>query len=129
MIIDSSAVVAVLRREPEAEEFARLIAGATNPRMSTATYVELVNVIDRRLGDEALAIFDRFIEAAEIELVAFTPEQAQWARQARLTFGVGRHKAALNFGDCFAYALAKETGEALLFKGGDFAETDVTPAA
>ena len=129
MIVDTSAVIAVLRREPEAAHFADLIASATAVKMSAATCVELVNVVDRRIGPEAILALDTFLDASAIEIVPFTPEQARWARHARLTYGIGRSKAGLNFGDCFVYALAKETGEPLLYKGGDFARTDLVAAA
>ena len=128
MIVDSSAIIAVLRREPEARRFAELILDATTVRLSTGTYVELINVVDRRIGGEALPILDEFIDKARIRLEPFTVEQARWARHARVTFGIGRHVAALNYGDCFAYALAKATGEPLLFKGDDFARTDIQSA-
>lgn len=128
MIVDSSALLAILLVEPDAGTYAERLAGPARARISTATYVELINVCDRRVGRDAVAEAERLIESAMIELVPFTIEQAQWARHARLTYGVGRHEAALNFGDCFTYALAKETGEPLLFKGSDFAYTDLTAA-
>ena len=118
----------VLLVEPEAKTFARLLERAAKSRMSTASYVELVNVCDRRIGIDAVAMADRLIERARIELIPFTVEQARWARHARLTYGIGRHPANLNFGDCFSYALAKSTGEPLLYKGNDFAHTDIVPA-
>lgn len=127
MIVDSSAVMAVLLVEPEAKTFARLLERAAESRMSTASYVELVNVCDRRIGIDAVAMADRLIERARIELIPFTVEQAHWARHARLTYSIGRHPANLNFGDCFSYALAKSTGEPLLYKGNDFAHTDIVP--
>lgn len=128
MIVDSSAILAILLLEPESRTFAELLAGTADLRMSAATYVELVNVCDRRAGLDAVAGAERFIERARIELAPFTVEQARWARHARLTYGAGRHPANLNFGDCFAYALAKETGEPLLYKGNDFAHTDIAAA-
>ncbi|MCB1489800.1 MAG: type II toxin-antitoxin system VapC family toxin [Bauldia sp.] len=128
MIVDSSAIVAILRREDDAAAFAQAIHDASDLRVSAATYVELVNVLDRRIGPEAVTAADKLLARSLIEIVPFSPAQARWARHARLTYGIGNHPARLNFGDCFAYALAKETGEALLFKGGDFALTDVVPA-
>ena len=128
MIVDSSAVLAILLREADAERFELALAAAQRNAMSTATYVELVNVIDRRVGERQIATAEQLLAVAKIELVPFTAEQAQWARHARLTYGAGRHPAGLNFGDCFAYALAKSTGEPLLFKGNDFSKTDVTSA-
>ncbi len=128
MIVDSSALLAILLGEPDAAVFAGLLAAAPASRLSTATYVELVNVCDRRVGAEAVATAEQMIERARIELAPFTIAQAHWARHARLTYGVGRHAAGLNFGDCFAYALAKESGEPLLYKGNDFALTDIASA-
>ena len=128
MIIDTSAILAVLLEEPEAAAFTELLVRTTELRMSTATYVEIINVCDRRLGPDAVAKAEQLIERTHIEIVAFTLEQAQWARHARLTYGIGRHPAKLNFGDCFAYALSKATGEPLLYKGDDFARTDIAAA-
>jgi ribonuclease VapC len=128
MIVDTSAILAVLLREADAERFELALEGASSRSISTATFVELVNVIDRRLGANLVRVAETLLTAAKIEIVPFTVEQAQWARHARLTYGVGRHQAKLNFGDCFAYALAKATGEPLLFKGDDFIHTDITSA-
>lgn len=128
MIVDSSAVLAVLLVEDDARWFADRLSETPSLRMSAATYIELVTVCDRRIGREAVADVDEIIGKARMELVPFTIEQMQWAKHARLTYGVGRHPANLNFGDCFAYALAKQTGEPLLFKGNDFARTDVVAA-
>ena len=129
MIVDSSAIIAILMRESDAERFERALDQAPRNAMSAATYVELINVIDRKAGAYLLGNADEFLATAMMELVPFTIEQAQWARHARLTYGAGRHPANLNFGDCFSYALAKATGEPLLFKGDDFNRTDITPAA
>ena len=127
MIVDSSAVVAILTNEPEGRQFAGILLAAPIVRISTATYVELVNVIAKRIGRSALTDLDDFLEKAEVELEPFTIAQAQWARHACVTYG--KHgKKGLNFGDCFSYALAKETGEPLLFKGHDFTLTDISPA-
>ena len=128
MIVDSSALLAILLVEIDAAAFAGALAAAPAARMSAATYVELISVCDRRVGAEAVAKAEQMIERARIELVPFTIAQAHWARHARLTYGVGRHAAGLNFGDCFTYALAKESGEPLLYKGNDFTLTDITPA-
>jgi ribonuclease VapC len=128
VIVDSSAVLAVLLMEDDARWFADRLSEAPNLRMSTATYIELMTVCDRRIGREAVTDVDEIIERARIELVPFTVEQMRWAKHGRLTYGAGRHPANLNFGDAFAYALAKQTGEPLLFKGNDFANTDVVPA-
>ena len=128
MIVDSSAIIAILMREPEAETFEPALDAAPRRAMSLATYVELVNVIDRKVGEDLLATAEELLAIAKIELVPFTLEQARWARHARLTYGTGRHPANLNFGDCFVYALAKETGEPLLYKGNDFIHTDIAAA-
>jgi ribonuclease VapC len=128
VIVDSSAIVAVLRREAEADRFAGLLAATSQLKMSAATYVELACVVDRRIGPLGLARLDEFLEGLQIAIVDFTAQQAQLARYAYVTFGKSHHDAALNFGDCFTYALAKETGEPLLFKGNDFAKTDVSSA-
>jgi len=128
MIVDSSAIVAVLQEEDDAAIHAAALRDADATKMSAATYVELINVLDRRIGIEAVEALERLMERVGIEVVDFTADQAQWARHARLTFGAGRNKANLNFGDCFSYALARAANEPLLFKGNDFALTDVNPA-
>jgi ribonuclease VapC len=128
VIVDSSAVIAILMREPDAERFEIALNAAPRSAMSTATYVELVTVIDRKAGADLLDAADELLATAKVELIPFTLQQAQWARHARLTYGTGRHQAKLNFGDCFAYALAKATGEPLLYKGDDFAQTDIAAA-
>ena len=125
MVIDSSAVIAILLSEDDAERYTRAIEGAARPRMSAASYLEVAVVIDNRGDVLAPREFDRFIRRAGIEVVAFNLEQAELARQAYRDFGKGRHPAGLNFGDCFSYALAKFTDEPLLFKGTDFSRTDV----
>lgn len=125
MILDSSAIVAVLRAEPEASAFAKTIACSGRCYVSPVSYVEAAVVIDR--GGDAIASrrFDDFFRASGITVATVTPEQAEVARHAYRDFGKGRHKAGLNLGDCFAYALAKEMDEPLLFKGDDFRHTDV----
>ena len=124
MILDSSAIVAVLRSEPDAPLFAKAITSA-ECCTSAVSYVESAIVIES--GGDAIASrrFDDFFRAARITVEAVTPRQAEIARQAYRDFGKGRHKAGLNFGDCFAYALAKELDEPLLFKGDDFRRTDI----
>lgn len=129
MIIDTSAMVAILYREPEAEAFAQLIHDADACRISVASYVELSIVVDSQLGPEGMRQAEAFLRRAGITVEPVTVEQGELARQAFLDFGKGRHKAGLNFGDCFAYALAKATGEPLLFKGKDFSQTDIKTAA
>lgn len=125
MIFDSSAIVAVLRAEPEAPDFAKAIESAKQRRISAVSYVEAAIVIDSGRDAVASRRFDDFFRASRINVESVTPLQAEIARNAYRDFGKGRHKARLNFGDCFAYALAKEMDEPLLFKGKDFLHTDV----
>ncbi len=127
MIVDSSAVLAILFGEPDARRHAAAIMAAHPCRMSVASVLEASIAVERRGGDTAVHDLDMLLERAEIELVAITVEHLKAARYAWRRFGKGNHPAALNFGDCFAYALAKTTGEPLLFKGEDFAQTDIDP--
>ena len=128
MIIDSSALLAILYREPDAARFEQLIATTPNCRMSVANALEASIVVEGRGGAEAGDEFDAFLQSAGIELTPVTTEHLVAARRAWRRFGKGNHAAALNFGDCFAYALAETTGESLLFKGNDFTRTDIPPA-
>ena len=128
MIVDTSAILAVLFDEPDAERFTRAIAEAPHCRMPTANFLEAALVVEGRAGLAGGHELDLFIERAAIELVPVSVEHAQAARQAWRRFGKGNHSAGLNFGDCFAYALAEVTGEPLLYKGEDFALTDVESA-
>ena len=128
MIVDTSAVLAVLFDEPDAGRFERLIAEIPVCRMSAANFLEAAFVIESRAGTAGGHELDLFIEKAAIELVPVSVEQVQVARQAWRRFGKGNHPAGLNFGDCFAYALAEVTGEPLLYKGEDFALTNVESA-
>ncbi len=128
MIIDSSAVLAVLYREPDAERYEAAIAGATGCRMSVANVLEASIVLECRGGTAAGHELDTFLKDAAIEPTPVTVEHMEAARRAWRRFGKGNHPAALNSGDCFAYALADVTGEPLLFKGEDFAHTDVKVA-
>ena len=128
MILDTSAAVAILYREPEADAFARLVHDADVCRISVASYVELSMVIENQLGPEGMRQAEAFFRRAGVVIEPVTLDQGELARQAFLDFGKGRHKAGLNFGDCFAYALAKATGEPLLFKGHDFSQTDIQAA-
>jgi ribonuclease VapC len=125
MILDTSALVAVLFGEPEADPYARLIHNADRCLISAGTFLELSIVIERQTGPEVASQFDMFFRRAGILVEPFTVEQAHIARQA---FHDLRHPAGLNFGDCFAYALSKITGEPLLFKGKDFKKTDIDSA-
>ncbi len=127
MIIDTSAIIAILRYEPEAAFFARAIADANGCRVSAVNYVEAAVVIDASGDPIASRRVDDFFKTARISIEAVTPIHAQIARHAYRDFGRGSgHPAKLNFGDCFAYALAKTMDEPLLFKGNDFTHTDIT---
>ncbi len=128
MIVDSSAVLAVLFRESDADRYGLALAEVAPCRMSLANFLETAIVLESRNGTAAGQQLDALLEDAQIELVPVTPEQAHAARRAWRRFGKGNHPAALNFGDCFAYALAEITGEPLLFKGRDFALTDIETA-
>ena len=128
MIVDSSAVVAILNREPDAEYYEVAIATAPTCRMSIANALEASIVVEGRGGAAAGHELDLFLKTAGITLAPVTAEHFDVARSAWRRFGKGNHPAALNFGDCVAYALAKTTGEPLLFKGGDFIHTDIEPA-
>jgi ribonuclease VapC len=128
VILDTSALVAVLFREPEADLYTQLIHDADHCRISSGTFLELSIVLDRQAAPEAGRQCEMFFRRAVIVIEPFTVEQAYLARQAFYDFGKGRHPAGLNLGDCFAYALAKSTGEPLLFKGDDFRKTDIVSA-
>lgn len=126
MIVDTSAVVALLRAEPEAPAFAAAIERASSPRMSAAGYVEAGAVIDQARDPVVSRALDELVDIAGIRIEPVTEKQARLAREAYRDFGRGSgHPAGLNFGDCFSYALAKEAAEPLLFKGEDFSQTDV----
>jgi ribonuclease VapC len=125
MVIDTSALIAILVNEPERSEFVRAIEDAAFCRVSTATFVETSIVLEARYGAEALRILDRFIAKAGIELLPVDVEQGHAACGAFTRFGKGRHRAGLNYGDCFSYALANVLGEPLLCKGADFSHTDL----
>lgn len=125
MILDTSAVLAILLREKDCRRFIEAIDFADVVRMSVASFVEASIVIDSRYGPEGLRDLDRFIARAGIELIPVDVEQAELARSAFSRFGKGRHRAGLNFGDCFSYAAAISLGEPLLFRGEDFVHTDV----
>ncbi len=125
MVIDTSAVLAILQGEPERRSFIEAIESADLPRMSVASFVETSIVVESRYGAEGLRDLDRFISRAGIELIAVDQEQGQLARSALSRYGKGRHRAGLNYGDCFSYAAAISFGEPLLCKGDDFMYTDV----
>lgn len=129
MIIDTSALVAVLLDEPERAAFEQAIATDPWPRISAATYVEAGIVVDARRDPTRSRMLDSLLASADIAIESVTAEQATIARHAYRDFGKGSgHPAGLNLGDCFAYALAKASDEELLFKGNDFSHTDVRPA-
>lgn len=129
MIVDTSAVIAVLRREAEAVAFAEILEAASSRRISAVNFAEAAVVIDASRNPVDSRWFDSFIREGQFIIEPVTAEQARIAREAYRDFGKGSgHPARLNFGDCFAYALAKETGEPLLFKGSDFPRTDIASA-
>jgi ribonuclease VapC len=128
VIIDTSVIIAILNDEPERRAFNEAIEKSSICLLSTAGFVEASIVMEYSRGYEGLRDFDLWMAAAGIELAAVDADQAHIARQAFRQYGKGRHPAALNFGDCFSYALAKSTGFPLLFKGEDFGKTDI-PAA
>ena len=125
MVIDTSAIIAILLQEPEATHLAQAIEEAAIRLLSAANLLEASMVIETRKGEAGGRELDLFLYRAAIEIVAVDQEQAETARIAWRKFGKGRHPANLNYGDCFAYALAKTSGTALLFKGDDFSHTDV----
>ena len=130
MIIDSSALVAILRAEAEHTRFVDIIAQAGGGRLSAASYLETAIVIDRARDPVVSRALDAFLAASAIGIEAVTPGQARIAREAYRDFGKGSgHPAQLNFGDCLTYALAKEMDEPILFKGDDFSHTDLASAA
>lgn len=125
MIVDSSALIAILFEEPQGRLIDVAIVECADCRMSSATFLETSMVILARKGQDGVRNLDLLIARLGIRIVPFTESHARLARSAFKRFGKGHHPAALNFGDCMAYALAKETGEELLFKGTDFAQTDI----
>ena len=126
MVIDSSALIALLLGEPEADEFTRAIALATVRRVSAASYLETGIVMITRTGSNARDILNRLIDELSLEIIPFSHELAELALGAYHRFGRrSGHPAQLNFGDCFTYALAAQTGEPVLFKGNDFSRTDL----
>jgi len=124
LIIDTSAIIAIIENESEREHFEELIA-SHECYLSSVSYLEASIVLLHRRGEEALVSLDIWIESAEITILPFSPTQARLARNAYARFGKGRHKAGLNFGDSAAYALAMDRGDTLLFQGDDFVHTDV----
>ena len=129
MVIDSSAFVAILLGEPERSTFVDAITADPTRIAGAPTVLETSLVILSRLGEAGLGEFRAFYARAAIQTAGFEPEQLDLAVDAFRRFGKGRHPAGLNYGDCFSYALAKATGEPLLFKGHDFPHTDIRSAA
>lgn len=128
MVIDTSALVAILLGEPEAEPFALAIAGDPKRLVSAFTALETGIVIEAKKGESGGRELDLLFHQARIEIVPMTVEQFEIARSAWRNYGKGRHPAGLNIGDCCSYALAKCAGEPLLFKGSDFSQTDIKAA-
>jgi ribonuclease VapC len=129
VIVDTSAIIAILREEGEADAFLLTLDANRPAKISAGSWIELGAVLSgfgiAELEEQLLHLK----RVAGIQIEPVTEQQAEIGRRAYLTYGKGNHSARLNFGDCFAYALAKATGEPLLFKGNDFVHTDVTPAA
>lgn len=127
MVLDTSAILAILLDEPESEAIRAAIEADTTRLLSAASLLETALVIETRFGDQGGRELDLLLSRAGIEIVAFDHEHAKQARLAYRAWGKGRHPAGLNFGDCFSYALSKSSGEPLCYKGNDFARTDVQP--
>src|SRR5215471_11784590 len=125
MVIDTSALAAIFFNEPERGKFLSAIISASSRLVSAAIVLETGMTVESRLGDAAGRELDLFLLRGNFQIIPFDAEQSELARSAWRRFGKGRHPAALNFGDCFAYALAKWSGEPLLAKGTDFAATDI----
>jgi ribonuclease VapC len=128
VIVDTSALLAILLVEPDAEIYAIALRDAESCKLSAATFVELSMVAESGSGDSGIRKCDELLRGNEIIIEPFTELQARAARMAFSNYGKGRHPAGLNLGDCFSYALAKISGEPLLFKGNDFRRTDVIAA-
>jgi ribonuclease VapC len=128
VIIDTSAIIAILFSEDDAKSYVDAIAAADSCRISAATFVEAAIVIESQTKSGGSRQFDAFIRRAGILIEPVTEEHAHIARQAFIDYGKGRHPAGLNYGDCFSYALAKASAQPLLFKGTDFAKTDLNAA-
>jgi ribonuclease VapC len=125
MVIDASALIAILLKEPEAERFLRMISSNPHPRISAANLLEAGIRLDQDPNPRLGPGLDALVKELELHVEPVTEAQVVLARQAYRSYGRGNHPAGLNFGDCFAYALAKATGEPLLFKGDDFSRTDI----
>jgi ribonuclease VapC len=125
MIVDTSAIIAILAKEPDTESYIQAISSAPRCRMSAGSFIELSIVIETQFSPEVLQQCDALFRRVGIVIEPVTENLAYIARQAFHDYGKGRHPAGLNFGDCFAYSLAKHLGEPLLFKGRDFKKTDI----
>jgi ribonuclease VapC len=129
LIVDTSAIIAILRGEPDADRYIQALAGETAPRISAGTYTETAIVVDSSSDPVLSGRLDDLLAVIHAEIEPVTRQHAEIARQAYRNFGKGSgHPARLNLGDCFAYALARATGESLLYIGEDFGKTDVVPA-
>lgn len=128
MIIEPSAIVAIIYGEPEEKAFLNLITSTPNCFLASPSYLELSIVLGSRYGDIGIEKLDLLLKELSITVVPFTPEQAKLASEAFLKFGKGRHPAKLNMAHCFSYGLAKAMGQPLLFKGNDFSQTDIAKA-
>jgi ribonuclease VapC len=128
MILDTSAVIAILAGEPDAAHYAQVIETDPTPRIGTPALLEASIVLTRWFGEAAEGAIDAFVRESNAEIVPFDLPQLRAAQDAYRRFGKGRHPAGLNFGDCMSYALARVCDEPLLFKGEDFARTDIRPA-
>jgi len=128
IVVDASALIAILDKEPDAARYAEAIAEADSPLISAATLLELHIVMLNRHGARAAQIVERLIQDAAFQIENFTAQHVDLAREAYARYGKGRNTAGLNYGDCFSYALAKATGLPLLFKGRDFSKTDLVAA-
>lgn len=128
MVIDTSALLSIFLGEPERKKYLELILQAERRLVAAANVLETGIVLEARRGEAAGREFDLFLLQAGLEIVPTDLDQVEIARVAWRRYGKGQHQAALNFGDCFAYALAKVSGEPILFKGNDFSHTDLAPA-
>lgn len=128
MVVDNSALVALLLREPEAERVLATLSRSRRSLLAAPTYLECCIVMTGKLQDRGVSLLDRLMALHRVETVAVTPDHAQAARDAFLRWGKGRHPAALNFGDCLSFAVAQVERLPLLFVGPDFSRTDIQPA-
>jgi ribonuclease VapC len=125
MVIDTSALLAILQNEPERRKFNEAIEAAETRSLSTASFLETSMIVESRYGADGVRDLDLLIAKAKVSLVPVDEDQAHLARQGFQKYGKGRHPAGLNYGDCFSYALARSLEQPLLFKGNDFSQTDV----